>query len=257
MKRVIIILVLICSMVTVGTLNTFAENKESWYLKRKGQGEPPDFPNSYGAVKENGGFAYDENAWRNQEKVIYLTFDAGYENGNIEKILDILRDNEVSASFFILSNLINKNTDLVKRMASEGHQLCNHTKNHKDMTTLTNEEMQANLNALEVLCVQKTGCEITPYFRFPEGTYSKEKLELCNSLGYKTVFWSVTHADWDNNRQPGPEKSYKLLTSYVHPGAIILLHPTSETNVQILPRLIKTWKDMGYSFATVDKIERC
>ena len=122
------------------------------------------------------------------------------------------------------------------------------------MTTLTSEEMTKNLTDLEKIYEEKTGNTLSKYFRFPEGRFNRDSLECASGLGYKTVFWSLAYADWDNGRQPDPEKSMKLLLDNTHNGAVILLHPTSKTNVEILPRLIKRWKDMGYRFGTLDEL---
>ena len=220
-----------------------------WYYKRNGA-ERPTFPSDAEFISQHGGYFVG----REGEKRIYLTFDAGYENGNVEKILDILRDNGVPAAFFILKNIVLKNPDLIRRMGAEGHLVCNHTKNHKDMTTLTEEEMIANLHFLDELCLEKTGVSVAPYFRFPEGRYSPRTVITAEEAGYKTVFWSLSHDDWDNSRQPDPERSLKRLLENTHDGAILLLHPTSETNVRILPELITRWREMGYSFGTLDEL---
>jgi peptidoglycan-N-acetylmuramic acid deacetylase len=139
-------------------------------------------------------------------------------------------------------------------MADEGHLVCNHTKNHKDMTTLTEEEMVANLKFLEQLCLEQTGVEMAKYFRFPEGRYSKRTLLTAEKNGYKTIFWSLSHKDWDNAAQPNAEASMKLLCENTHNGAIILLHPTSSVNAEILPVLIDKWRAAGYSFGTLSDL---
>ena len=230
------------------------ENAESWYLKRGNEGEAPGFPASAEYIVEQNGFYIDTEAYSTGEKVIYLTFDAGYENGNIEKILDTLKEKNVTGAFFILSNLIKKNPDVVRRMADEGHLVCNHTKNHKDMTTLTDDEMTANLSVLSEQYTELTGKEMAKYFRFPEGRYNKEKVALCNTIGYRCVFWSAAYADWDNGRQPDTEWAYNKLLSQTHPGAIYLLHPTSGTNAAILGRLIDAWRSMGYRIGGIEEI---
>ena len=227
---------------------------ENWYLKRGGENSTPEFPPSIEYIRSQNGFCIDDNASECGEKVIYLTFDAGYENGNIERILDVLREKKVSAAFFILSNLIYKNPDLVKRMVNEGHTVCNHTKNHKDMTTLSNDAMKSNLKSLDDQFEALTGVKMAKYFRFPEGRYNKEKVALCNSLGYRSVFWSAAYADWDNNAQADADWALKKLISQTHPGAIYLLHPTSKTNADIMERLIDSWYEMGYKIGSITDI---
>jgi peptidoglycan-N-acetylmuramic acid deacetylase len=139
-------------------------------------------------------------------------------------------------------------------MADEGHLVCNHTKNHKNLSLSSAEEIKNNLTALEKIYEEKTGNKMAAYFRFPEGKYSEEALKAVKNLGYKTIFWSLAYADWDNNKQPNIEKSKKLLLDNTHNGAVILLHPTSDTNVKILDELIVEWKNRGYSFGTLDEL---
>ena len=248
---------LICIILLLSVIATHvmaSGEAKNWYIVKKGAGCSPDFPCDSEALLEYNAICIDAEAANSGEKIIYLTFDAGYENGNIERILDVLREKDVPAAFFILSNLINKSTDIVKRMADEGHLLCNHTKNHKDMTTLTDTEMQKNLEALEELCLQKVGAEMSKIFRFPEGKYSEEKLLLLKKLGYRTAFWSTAYDDWDNLRQPSEDVAMKKLIGQTHPGAIFLLHPTSETNAKILPKLIDYWRNEGYTFGRIDEM---
>ena len=238
---------------TVFNVCAFASSAENWYIVKKAN-DTPSFPKTSEYLKEHACYFIDESCALDGEKRLYLTFDAGYENGNIEGILDVLSDEGIKGAFFILSNLIRKNTELVKRMADDGHLVCNHTKNHKDMTTLTKEEMQQNLAALEVMYKEATGYDMPKYFRYPEGRYSLSTVESAEEFGYKTFFWSAAYADWDNGRQPSAEAAKQTLLAQTHPGAIILLHPTSSTNLKILPELISIWRSMGYSFGTLDEL---
>ena len=228
-----------------------AEGSCHWYIKRRGR-ECPTFPPEAEKVSENGGFYVGKSG----EKKIYLTFDAGYENGNVEKILDTLNQENVPAAFFLLDNIIIKNPDLIKRMADEGHLVCNHTRNHKNLSSSSKEEIRQNLYSLEKICLEKTGVEMAKYFRFPEGRYSIDAIKSVNELGYKTVFWSFGYDDWDNQRQPDTEKAIAKILSNTHDGAVILLHPTSKTNADILPTLIKEWRKMEYSFGTLDELTK-
>ena len=242
-----------CSMLCVLSLLSFtayADQGYNWYIVRRGN-STPSFPDTATIVTQNGGVYIDLSAAKNEDKRIYLTFDAGYENGNIEKILDAMKEERVVGAFFILSNLIDKNPDLIKRMADEGHLVCNHTSNHKDMTKLTDDEVLANLKRLEEKYNGVTGRDMEKIFRFPEGRYSERTLSLLNNNGYKTVFWSMAYDDWDNARQMDPELAKNKLISMTHPGAIVLLHPTSSTNAAILADLIREWKSLGYSFGSL------
>lgn len=252
MKILRILSAFMCALLFFGTV-CYGDEALNWYIVKRGN-HTPLFPAESCKVLDNGGVYIDDSAARNGDKKIYLTFDAGYENGNIEKILDIMREQEVTGSFFILSNLITKNPDIVKRMSDEGHLVCNHTYNHKDLTTLDNDQIMANIHRLEKQYTEATGREMEKIFRFPEGRYSTRTLKLLNENGYKTVFWSMAYDDWDNTRQMDPEAAKNKLLSTTHEGAILLLHPTSATNASILSDLITEWKKAGYTFCSLKDI---
>ena len=186
------------------------------------------------------------------QKVLYLTFDAGYENGCTEKILDILKDQQVKAAFFLVGNYMEKNADLVRRMAAEGHIVGNHTMHHYDMSKLTAKEaFSKELTDLENLYKEVTGAPMAKYYRPPQGIYSEENLKMAKELGYRTVFWSLAYVDWNNDSQPTAEAAMNKLLPRTHPGAVVLLHSTSRTNAQILEKLIAAWKAEGYEFGTL------
>ena len=224
-----------------------------WYVKRNGCNSP-DFPKEATEIDKYNCYYIDKTACNNKEKRLYLTFDAGYENGNIEKILDVLKEENVPAAFFILDNIILKNTDLVNRMADEGHLVCNHTKKHAIHTNSTKEEIKKDLQSLEDLYTEKTGKIMSKFFRFPEGKYSINALRSVCELGYTTVFWSFGYDDWDNNRQMNSEKAKKKILENTHNGAIFLFHPTSDTNATIMKDLIISWRELGYSFGSLDEL---
>ena len=251
MYKILSLILFVAILFTYGNRIAAADTLH-WFLKRC-KGAEPTFPPEATEIEQHGAYYIDKKA-NNEKKVIYLTFDAGYENGNIEKILNILKDENVPAAFFLLDNIILKNTDLVLRMADEGHLVCNHTKNHKNLSCASADEITRNLTALEKIYEEKTGRELSKYFRFPEGCYSIEALKCVSSLGYKTVFWSFAYDDWDNHRQPGCEKAIKKVLDNTHNGAIMLFHPTSDTNVEIFPKLIEEWRKQGYTFGTLNEI---
>ncbi len=249
----IVTVVLVITLIICTFISASAEGTLNWYIKRC-KGKAPLFPREADEISSYNAYYIDKGASEKGDKVIYLTFDAGYANENIERILDILKSENVPAAFFLLDNIILKNTDLVNRMADEGHLVCNHTKNHKNLSSAGNEEIIKNLTALEMIYKEKTGKEMAKFFRFPEGSYSINALKCINEMGYKTVFWSFAYDDWDNNRQPNTEKAIRKVLDGTHPGAIMLFHPTSNTNAEILPRLIREWRNMGYSFASLDQL---
>lgn len=190
-----------------------------------------------------------------REKVLYLTFDAGYENGATEKILDVLRDQQVKAAFFLVGNYIEKNADLVRRMVEEGHTVGNHTMHHYDMSKISDKAAFAKeLQDLEVLFRDTVGRDLPKYYRPPQGIYSEDNLRMAQELGYKSVFWSLAYVDWKNDDQPTREQAFQKLLPRTHPGAVVLLHSTSKTNAEILEELIGKWKEEGYRFGTLDEL---
>lgn len=236
------------------SISALASDTFSWYCKRNKEHLQPDIDTEMRFIEELDGYYVDKKYADSNEKVIYLTFDAGYENGNIEKILNTLKEENVKGSFFILENLLTKNPDLVCRMVEEGNLVCNHTSSHKDTSTMSRENLKKELESLERLFKEKTGREMLKYFRPPEGKFSHDSMRNAFSLGYKTVFWSFAYADWDNGNQMAPEKAIEKIMSNIHNGAIILLHPTSATNAEILPEVIKQLKTQGYTFKTIDNL---
>ena len=189
------------------------------------------------------------------KKVLYLTFDAGYENGSTEKIMDTLKEQQVPAAFFLVGNYIEKNADLVRRMEAEGHIVGNHTMHHKDMSKITDEAaFTKELQDLEKLYEDTVGKPMPKYYRPPQGIYSEDNLRLAQKLGYKTVFWSLAYVDWNNDSQPTREQAFAKLLPRTHPGAVILLHSTSKTNAEIMGELIEKWKAEGYRFGTLEEL---
>jgi peptidoglycan-N-acetylmuramic acid deacetylase len=225
-----------------------------WYVKRNGN-HRPGFPADAEAVSENGGYYIDKSITDDSDtKRIYLTFDVGYENGNVSKILDVMRDEEVVGAFFILKNLISKNPELVRRMKSEGHLVCNHTAHHKDLTVCDRYTIERELTELATAYRDLISEDMPRYFRFPEGKYSIDAVKSVSALGYKSIFWSFGYEDWDNSKQPSEGYAIQKILQNTHNGAVILLHPTSATNAAIMRTLIREWRAMGYYFGTLDEL---
>ena len=180
-------------------------------------------------------------------KNIYLTFDAGYDNGNTAKILDVLKKLNIHATFFITGYVYESQPDLVKRMVNEGHIVGNHTDDHKNMSTLSKQEFIRQIIEIESKYYQLIGKPMSPkVYRPPEGRYTKENLEWAKELGYSTIFWSLTLKDWDTKNQMSNDKALELLNKRIHNGAIILMHSVSSTNANILETLIKDYSNKGY-----------
>lgn len=191
------------------------------------------------------------------EPVIYLTFDAGYENGHTGAILDALKKHNAPAAFFVVGHYLESAPDLVKRMVAEGHTVGNHTFSHPDMSAVTDKaaftkELEATADKFREL----TGQEMPRYYRPPRGKYSEANLRQAKELGYTTLFWSLAYVDWEQDRQPTPEQAFQKLIPRIHNGAVVLLHSTSATNAAILDELLTRWEGMGYRFGTLDELTK-
>lgn len=186
--------------------------------------------------------------------MLYLTFDAGFENGNTPAILDALKKHKAPATFFVVGNYLTTSPELIRRMVAEGHTVGNHTFHHPDMSKISTKEAFAKeITDVEKLYQQIVGKPMTKYYRPPQGKYSTANLQMAKDLGYKTFFWSLAYVDWYENDQPTKEEAFEKLLKRVH-GAIVLLHSTSSTNAQILDELLTKWEEMGYTFRSLDQL---
>lgn len=191
------------------------------------------------------------------KKVIYLTFDCGYENGYTGQILDTLKQHQAPAAFFVVGNMIESAPDLIRRMAQEGHIVGNHTCHHPDMSAISDQAaFKKELDDLAALYQQTTGRELPKFYRPPQGKYSQENLKQAQALGYRTVFWSLAYVDWYVDNQPTQEQAYAKLLPRIHDGAIVLLHSTSRTNAEILDDLLTRWEEMGFTFASLEELPK-
>lgn len=189
------------------------------------------------------------------EPVIYLTFDAGFENGNTPAILDALKKHHAPAAFFLVGNYLETAPDLVRRMVEEGHVVGNHTTSHPDMSKIADlETFQQELKGVEDLYREVTGEEMLKLYRPPQGKFSLENLKQAQQLGYTTVFWSLAYVDWYTDNQPTKEQAFDKLLPRIHNGAIVLLHSTSSTNAQILDELLTKWEQAGYRFGNLKEL---
>ena len=189
------------------------------------------------------------------KKTIYLTFDAGFENGYTPSILDTLQKHNVKAAFFLVGNYMESSPELVKRMCNEGHIVGNHTYHHPDMSKIADKDgFQKELQSFESLYKQITGKDMPKYYRPPQGKYSESNLKMAKELGYHTFFWSLAYVDWYTDNQPTRDEAFKKLLLRIHPGAIVLLHSTSRTNAEILDELLTKWKSEGYGFGTLNEL---
>lgn len=189
------------------------------------------------------------------DKVIYLTFDAGFENGNTPAILDALKKHNAPATFFVVGNFLETSPELIKRMVEEGHTVGNHTYHHPDMSQISDtDSFSKELKDVENLYKKITGKEMVKYYRPPQGKYSIKNLQMASELGYDTFFWSLAYVDWLQDQQPTKEQAFEKLIPRIHPGAIVLLHSTSSTNARILDDLLTKWEEMGYHYAPLSEL---
>lgn len=224
----------------------------NWGLSFQTDGEPPIANASMEELARFDAY-YAQNT---TEKVLYLTFDAGFENGNTPIILDALKKHSAPATFFVVGTYIESNPDLIKRMEKEGHIVGNHTYHHPDMTKLSSlSAFEKELKDVENAYNNVTGKEMTKFYRPPQGKYNENNLQMAKELGYHTFFWSLAYVDWQENNQPTKEEAFDKLLTRVHPGAIVLLHSTSKTNGEILDELLTKWEEMGYQFKSLDSIK--
>lgn len=238
-----------CGLSTVQFLPSSPEG--NWGLGFPEEGKKPVGNATSDQLKQyNASYVSDT-----EDKVIYLTFDAGYENGNTEPILDALKKHGAPAAFFLVGNYMETSPELVKRMVAEGHIVGNHTFHHPDMSKLsTKEAFEKELTDLETLYEATTGQPMKKYYRPPQGKYSESNLQMAKDMGYHTFFWSLAYMDWYEDKQPTKEEAFKKLLGRIHPGAIVLLHSTSKTNGQILDELLGKWEEMGYRFGSLDEL---
>lgn len=223
----------------------------NWGLSFQTEGKPP-IANATAEHLASYNACYAEMT---DEKVLYLTFDAGYENGNTPQILEALKKHQVPATFFVVGNYLETSPDLVKQMAADGHIVANHTYHHPDMSKISDRSsFEKELKDLEDKYREITGLEMTKYYRPPQGKYSESNLQMAKDLGYTTFFWSLAYVDWYQDKQPTKEEAFNKLLKRIHPGAVVLLHSTSQTNAQILDELLTKWEDMGYTFQSLDTL---
>ena len=228
---------------------SLSSSKIEWGIKREKNHNQPDLgKRNRELIEKYNGIAMGNN----ENKFVYLTFDLGYEAGYTGKILDILKENNVPAVFFVTAHYVNTAEELVRRMINEGHIVGNHTKNHFSMPNLTEDQIKNELNDLNLMVYQKFGYEMK-YMRPPKGEYSERSLNIVNKLGYIPVMWSFAYADWDEKKQPTCEEGINKIIENVHNGEIMLLHATSKTNMEILEIVINKVKEMGYEFKTLDE----
>ncbi|MBQ6820051.1 MAG: delta-lactam-biosynthetic de-N-acetylase [Clostridium sp.] len=234
------------------TINASDDLELNWYFVNREKGKTPEQPKESAEYlsEYDGYYVGDTNS-----KVLFLTFDQGYENGNTSKILDILKEEQVPAAFFVVKPYITQQPEIVKRMHKEGHLVCNHSANHPSMASIKdNDKFKKEFFDVEEEYKLLIGEDMPKYFRPPMGKYSKNSLKQTKDLGYKTIFWSFAYKDWLVNDQPDENLAIKKIVDGAHPGAIILLHSVSDTNTKVLKTVIKELKSQGYEFKSLNEL---
>ena len=228
-----------------------AAQSTGWGLSFQEEGKRPAGNASIDDLKQyNAYYASDTD-----QKIIYLTFDAGYENGNTPAILDALKKHQAPAVFFVVGNFIKDNPDLIRRILADEHIIGNHTMTHPDLPQISSmDAFQKELQDVEELYTSLTGEAMTKFYRPPRGIYNTENLSMAKELGYSTFFWSLAYVDWIQDQQPSREEAFQKLLTRIHPGAIVLLHNTSSTNAEILDELLTKWEEMGYEFHSLKEL---
>lgn len=228
-----------------------AAQSTGWGLSFQEEGKRPAGNASIDDLKQYNAYYADDT----DQKIIYLTFDAGYENGNTPAILDALKKHQAPAVFFVVGNFIKDNPDLIRRILADDHIIGNHTMTHPDLPQISSmDAFQKELQDVEELYTSLTGEAMTKFYRPPRGIYNTENLSMAKELGYSTFFWSLAYVDWIQDQQPSREEAFQKLLTRIHPGAIVLLHNTSSTNAEILDELLTRWEEMGYEFHSLKEL---
>ncbi len=246
MLKLMMIIMMLC-----GSMMSVQAQSIGWGIPRS-KDEIQPFPgNVYDELIRSNDAFYIGNP---DEKIIYLTFDTGYEIGNTSVILDVLKKHDVPTTFFVTGHFVTEQADLVKRMATEGHIVGNHTWNHPNLTTVSKEKFVEELTSIEKAYTDITGQEMVKFLRPPEGCISQQMLDYAKEMGYYTIMWSLAYVDWEIDGQKGWEHPYHEILERVHPGAIILMHSVSKDNADALDQLIPKLREKGYEFKSIQHL---
>ena len=232
--------------------NGLSTKEFNWYFQPRNDNNPPNGPKETIELISNH-MCY--HLGDTSKKILYLTFDEGYESGYTAPILDVLKKHNVKAAFFVVKPYITSNPELIKRMVDEGHLVCNHSARHPSMASIKDEEkFIKELSDVEEAFEEITKKKMPKYFRPPMGKYSELSLQYTQNYGYKTIFWSFAYMDWIPNKQPSHEAAKKRILKRTHNGGIMLLHAVSKTNSEILDDVITEWKSQGYELKSLDEL---
>ena len=228
----------------------FAKAKDvSWGIPKKSSEALQPYPGvAYDTIVRENDAYYIGNP---DDNAVYLTFDCGYENGNLPAILDALRDAAVPALFFLTGHFMEEEPELVRRMVDEGHLVGNHTYDHPNLATVSKERFMVEMHRAEEKFYEITGQEMTKYLRPPEGRFNQEMLDWAREAGYYTILWSLAYVDWHVDGQKGGAHAHAQVMKRLHPGAIILLHSTSSDNADAMADLVPSIREAGFEFRSL------
>ncbi|MGI8314845.1 delta-lactam-biosynthetic de-N-acetylase [Halobacillus mangrovi] len=247
MKKAMIVFII---MALLGLISPIVMHAEGWGYKKSNNGDTPDVGRYGPMLEKQDGFYVDDSG----DKVVYLTFDNGYEQGYTGQVLDVLKEKNVPATFFVTGHYIESAPDLLKRMVDEGHLIGNHSWSHPDFTQVSKQKMKKELDRVHNSVKKITGQETMTFVRPPRGTFNEQTLKWAKEFGYTHAFWSVAFKDWETNNQKGWEYAYRSVIDQVHPGAVILLHSVSQDNAEALDQLIDELRKRGYHFGSLNDL---
>lgn len=225
-------------------------NGYGWGYKKNANHQVPEIGKYKDILDQYGAYYVDDSGQKN----IYLTFDNGYEQGHTKKVLDVLKQEKVPATFFVTGHYVEEEPELVKRMVSEGHIVGNHSYHHPDFSIINKSVIKEELESLEKAVAEITDQKEMTYLRPPRGIFNEQTLKWSNELGYIHIFWSLAFNDWNTDKQKGWQYAYDQIIDQIHPGAIVLLHTVSSDNANALKKVIQSLKKEGYTFKSLDDL---
>lgn len=251
-KPIIVVFLLFCIIGSFASAESYSNQPINWGIKKSTGGVPAEAGKAWDDLLAKHGAFYKADP---SKKEIYLTFDNGYENGYTAQILDVLKKEKVPATFFVTGHYLETAPDLVKRMATEGHIVGNHSWSHPDLTKSSDEQMVEELEKVRKKAEELTGNKTMKYLRPPRGVFSDRTLAIAKQQGYTHAFWSLAYVDWNTDQQRGAQYAYDHIMKQMHPGAVILLHTVSKDNADALERVIQDVKKEGYTFKSLDDLK--
>lgn len=183
----------------------------------------------------------------NNKKYVALTFDDGPSPITTPQLLNILKQKNVKASFFMLGNGVNANPSVAKRVANEGHQIASHSYSHPQLTSLSSFQVEKQMRDADKAIYFATG-QLPSTFRPPYGAINRS---VSNTVSKPAIMWSIDTRDWESRN---PTAINNIVNQNIHNGAIILLHDIHQPSVNSVPQMIDNLRRKGYEFVTIDEL---